>query len=55
MEELARSIGLWPVEARDGAPVLGEEEAVLAKFERVQLVLGEEADQGEGALFLTEG
>jgi hypothetical protein len=55
--DLAESIGLTVVEARDagGNPVLEEDEAVLSKFEAMQLILGSDADQGAGTLFITQG
>lgn len=60
MAAQAERMGLEVVEERDaaGGPLLltGEEqETVLAKFERLQLVLGAGSDQGEGTLFITEG
>lgn len=53
----AESIGLLPALERDaqGGPLLDEDEALLQQFERVQLVIGAAADQGEGTLFITEG
>jgi hypothetical protein len=56
MLDQAESIGLQPVAERaaDGGPVLDEDESVLQKFERLQLVVGPSIDQGEGALFITE-
>ncbi|KAL4860258.1 Chloride conductance regulatory protein ICln [Chlorella vulgaris] len=53
----AESIGLLPASERDaqGGPLLDEDEALLQQFERVQLVIGAAADQGEGTLFITEG
>lgn len=56
MLEQAESIGLQPVAERsaDGGPLLEDEESVLHKFERLQLVIGASTDQGEGSLFITE-
>ncbi|KAL4434478.1 hypothetical protein ABPG75_000919 [Micractinium tetrahymenae] len=48
------AIGLEPVTAGPDGPPL-EEESVLHKFERLQLVIGAAADQGEGTLYITEG
>ena len=54
--ELAERLGLQPAPERDaaGGPLLDEEESVLAKFERLRLVLGPGEDAGEGTLFITE-
>lgn len=49
------AIGLQPVLAGPDGPPLDEEESVLHKFERLQLVIGATMDQGEGTLFITEG
>lgn len=53
--DLAESIGLQAFTERDAAgnPLLEEDEQLLSKFERMQLVLGTDADQGEGTLFAT--
>ena len=42
-------------DVRDGAPVLDEEEGVLAVFKRLQLVIGADTDAGEGSLYVTDG
>ena len=54
MAELAATIGLACLGERDAAgnPLLAEDEAVLQSFEGVKLVLGADADQGEGKLFI---
>lgn len=49
------AIGLQPVMAGPDGPPLDEEESVLHKFERLQLVIGTTMDQGEGTLYITEG
>ncbi len=49
------AIGLQPVMAGPDGPPLDEEESVLHKFERLQLVIGTTLDQGEGTLYITEG
>lgn len=56
MLDQAESIGLQPVAERaaDGGPLLDDDEGVLQKFERLQLVVGPSIDQGEGALFITD-
>lgn len=56
MQASAEAIGLEPAErAPDGAsPALDEGETVLAKFERLALVIGGTHEQGEGTLFITE-
>lgn len=56
MLDQTESIGLQPVAERaaDGGPVLDEDESVLQKFERLQLVVGPCIDQGEGTLFITD-
>lgn len=54
MADLAAAFGLTPLGERDAAgnPLLAEDEAVLQSFEGVKLVLGADADQGEGKLFI---
>ena len=53
--DLAESIGLLPFTERaaDGNPLLDEDEELLNKFERLQLILGADADQGLGGLTVT--
>lgn len=56
MASAAEAIGLQEASQRgpDGGPLLEEEETVLAKFDRLQLVVGAGADQGDGTLYITE-
>lgn len=53
----AEALGLQLAErdAASGGPVLDDGETVLHTFERLQLVVGAAADQGDGTLFITEG
>lgn len=55
--DLAESLGLAPAEERDaaGRPLLEEGEELLQAFSDVQLVIGADADQGAGTLYLLSG
>lgn len=57
MAELAQQIGLTIVEQRDsdGNPLIENEEQILSTFDEIQLILGADADQGVGKLFITQG
>ena len=55
--DLAASLGLQQFHDVDeaGQPVLDEGESILRVFQRLELVMGTDADAGEGTVFITQG